>query len=75
MTRHEPASPPRTEVGSRFPKPPDEVPASPPVEVPVVPERTPGPVREVPVPPNEIPRPAPEELPGPAERGPGRRAP
>ena len=55
-------------VSDRWPKPPDETPRVPPVEVPNVPERLPTPTREVPFEPNEIPRPDPTEVPEPDEQ-------
>jgi hypothetical protein len=58
-----PASP--LGVRDRRPYPPDEMPRVPPLEVPDVPERLPGPIREVPSEPDEIPGPSPTEVPEP----------
>jgi len=52
----------------RWPKPPDETPRPIPVEVPIVPEKVPGPVPEIPVTPAEVPGPVPSEVPEPGER-------
>jgi hypothetical protein len=49
------------------PRPPDETPRPLPLEVPVVPEKVPGPTPEVPVPPDEVPGPLPSEVPEPPE--------
>lgn len=57
----------RLSMSDRWPKPPDETPRVPPLEVPNVPERLPGPTREVPAEPNEIPGPDPTEVPEPEE--------
>ena len=58
----------RPSVSDRWTEPPNELPPTPPVEVPDVPERMPSPTREIPDEPNEIPGPAPMEVPEPGEQ-------
>jgi hypothetical protein len=54
-------------VTGRFPKPPDEFPHAPPVEIPFTPEIVPVPPAEIPASPREVPGPEPPEVPEPRE--------